>query len=118
MQGIIYSIKGLLSFNNFPLLTILANIFWGCALGKILVTPSDELDGSIFIKALLTIGTCIFASYLMCLRRALNGINRNASGRLRPFLREAILCAFLNIFILLTSIMLFFVKSRFLLVSV
>ena len=33
MQGIIDSIKGAMSFNKLPILTILANVFWGLALG-------------------------------------------------------------------------------------
>jgi hypothetical protein len=36
MHTIIYPIKGTLSFSNFPLPTITANVFRGCALGKTL----------------------------------------------------------------------------------
>jgi hypothetical protein len=110
MQSIIYSFRETLSFNNFPLLTILANVFWGFALGKILITPGNELGGSILVKALLIIGTCLFANYLLCLRKAFKGINRNMNGKLRPFLREATLCAVLNACIFLFSMTLYFVK--------
>ena len=111
MQSIICSLKGVLSFNNFPVLTILANIFWGYALGKILATPGDEVGGSILIKGLLIVGTCLFANYLMCLRKAFQGINRNINGKLRPLLRDARLCAALNVLILVLSLTLFFIKS-------
>jgi hypothetical protein len=110
MQSIIYSLKGYLSFKNFPILTILANVFWGYALGKTLVTPSDELGGSLLIKVFLIIGTCLFANYLMCLRKAFRGVSRNSNGKLRPILREASLCAVLNFSIFSVAITLFFIK--------
>lgn len=110
MQSIIYSVKETLSLNKFPLLTILANVFWGYALGKILVTPGDELGGSILIKVFLIIGTCVFGNYLLCLRKAFEGINRTAKGKFRPFLRDAIHCAVLNGAIFLLTITLFFIK--------
>jgi hypothetical protein len=110
MQSIIYSLKATLTFNKFPLLTILTNIFLGYAFGKILATPGNELGGSILIQAFLIIGTCLFANYLLCLRKAFKGINRNINGKLRPFLREAMLCAFLNVSMFVISITLFFVK--------
>lgn len=112
MHDIIYSLKATLSFNNFPVLTIMANVFWGYALGKILVTPGNELGGSLLIKVFLIIGTCLFANYLFCLRKAFKGIKRNTKGKLRPFLREAASCAFLNAFILVLSLTLFFIKSQ------
>ncbi len=112
MQSIIYSLRRTLSFDNFPVLTVLANIFLGLALGKILVTPGDELGGSLLIKALMTIGACLFANYLMCLRKAFKGISRNTNGRLRPLLRDAILCAALNTGVFLLSVTLFCVKPH------
>jgi hypothetical protein len=112
MQSIIYSLKATLTINRFPLLTILANIFLGYAFGKILVTPGSEVGGSILIQLFLIIGTCLFANYLLCLRRAFKGITRNVNGKLRPFLREAILCAGLNVFIFLLAITLFFIKPH------
>ncbi len=67
------------------------------------------------VKTLLIIGTCLFANYLMCLRKAFKGINRNPNnGKLRPFLREAALCAILNACIFIFSTMLFFIKPYFL----
>ncbi len=110
MQRIFYSLAGTLSINKFPLLTVLANIFLGYALGKILMTPGSELGGNILIKAFLVIGTCLFANYLMCLRKAFKGITRNIDGKLRPFLREALLCAALNGLVFLLSIASFFIK--------
>ncbi|PKN30621.1 MAG: hypothetical protein CVU64_02465 [Deltaproteobacteria bacterium HGW-Deltaproteobacteria-21] len=112
MQSIIYSLKATLTFNKFPLLTILANIFLGYAFGKILVTPGNEVGGSILIQAFLIIGTCFFANYLLCLRKAFKGINRSTNGKLRPFLREALLCGALNVCIFLPCIALFFIKSH------
>jgi hypothetical protein len=115
MQEIIHSIKRTLSLNKFPILTILANVFFGLALGKILVIPGNELGGSVLVETLLIIGACLFANYLMCLRRAFKGINRNPSnGKLRPFLREAALCAILNACIFVLSLTLFIIKPYFL----
>ncbi|RJR34560.1 MAG: hypothetical protein C4576_26125 [Desulfobacteraceae bacterium] len=111
MQSIIYSLKATLTFNKFPLLTILANIFLGFAFGKILVTPSDEVGGSILIQVFLIVGTCLFANYLLCLRKAFKGISRTTKGRLRPYLREAALCAALNVSIFLPAIVLYFFKA-------
>jgi hypothetical protein len=114
MQSIIYSLKAKLTINKFPLMTILANVFLGYAFGKILATPGNELGGSILIQVFLIIGTCLFANYLLCLRKAFKGINRNSNGKLRPLLREAVLCAILNISIFVPSITLFFVKPHIL----
>lgn len=113
MQSILCSIKGVLAFNNFPVLTVLANVSWGYALGKILATPGDEVGGSFLIKALLIVGTCLFANYLLCLRKAFQGVNRTVNGKLRPLLREARRCAALNVLILVVSLTLFFLKSHF-----
>jgi hypothetical protein len=112
MKNIIDSLKKNLTFNNFPYLTILANVFLGYALGRIFMTPGGELGESMLTKAFLIIGTCFFFNYLLCLRKAFLGIIRNANGKLRPFLREAMLCAGLNAFIFVLSITLFFVKSH------
>ncbi len=112
MQTILYSLKKTLTFNNFPYLTILANVFLGYALGRIFMTPAEELGASLMTKVSLIIGTCLFANYLYCLRQASAGIIRNTRGKLRPFLREGLLCAALNAFIFVLSLTLFFVKSQ------
>ncbi len=115
MQDIIHSIKTTLVLNKFPALTILANVFFGLALGKILTMPGNELVGSALVKTLLIIGTCLFANYLMCLRKAFRGITRNPNnGKLRPFLKEAVHCAMINASAFLLSIMLFIIKPHFL----
>jgi hypothetical protein len=114
MQNIIYSLKRTLSFDNFPLLTVLANVFLGFALGKILVTPGDGLGGNLLIKVFLIVGTCLFANYLVCLRKAFTGINRTTNGKLRPLLRDALHCAILNGCIFLLCVSLFFIKSTIL----
>ena len=114
MHDIIYSLKATLSFNNFPVLTIMANVFWGYALGKILVTPGNELGGSILIKVFLIIGTCLFFNYLLYTRKAAKGITCNPCGKIRPLLKELCLCAALNGFMLLLSLSFFFFKSLYL----
>ena len=114
MQGIIDSIKGAMSFNKLPILTILANVFWGLALGKIFITPGNELVGSLLVKVLMIMGTCLFANYLMCLRKAFKGISRNpTTGKLRPFLRDAAQCAVLNACVFIFAMTLFFIKPYF-----
>jgi hypothetical protein len=114
MQSLIYSLRRTLSFQNFPMLTVLANIFLGFALGKTLVTPSDELGGSMLIKVFLIVGTCLFANYLMCLRRAFKGISRATNGKLRPLLRDGLRCSALNAVILAACLALFFLKPHIL----
>lgn len=115
MQEIIHSIKGTVSHNKLPILTILTNVFFGLALGNIFITPGVELGGSALVKILLIIGTCLFANYLICLRKAFKGINRNPNnGRMRPFLREAVHCGVLNACIFLISMTFFFIKPYFL----
>jgi hypothetical protein len=112
MKYIIYSLKKNLTFDNFPYLTILANLFLGYALGRIFMTPGGELGESLLTKVFLVIGTCFFFNYLLCLRKAFTGIIRNANGRLRPFLRDAVACAGLNALIFVLATTLFFLKSN------
>ena len=115
MQGIIHSIKGTVSFNKLPILTILANVCWGLALGKIFITPGNELIGSVLVKVLIIVGTCLFANYLLCLRKAFKGVNRNpTTGKLRPFLRDAAQCAVLNACVFVFAMTLFIIKPYFL----
>ncbi len=111
MRTILSSMKSNLSFEKFPYLTILSNVFLGYALGSMLITPGDEITKSLVIKVLLIIGTCFFANYLMCLRKAARGITRSIQGKLRPFLKEAFLCAALNAAVLFVSLTLFILKS-------
>ncbi len=112
MRAIIFFLKRNLAFNNFPVLTILANIFLGLALGRIFITSGADLGESVLTKVFLIIGTCFFGNYLLCVRKASQGINRNTNGKLRPFLREAILCAALNAVVLAVSVTLFFLKTH------
>jgi hypothetical protein len=112
MQTTISFLRINFPFGKFPYLTILSNTFLGYALGSILITPGDEMTESIVIKVLLILGTCFFANYLVCLRKAASGITRSIRGKLRPFLKEALLCAALNAAVLLLSITLFFFKCH------
>jgi hypothetical protein len=114
MQRIFSYLHWKFTINKFPYLTILSNIFLGFAFGRILVTPGDDLSENTFVKAFLVIGACLFFNYLGCIRKAWKGIIRDIHGRLRPFLREALFCAALNGFILIFSLSLFFLKSRYL----
>ena len=97
-----------------PYLTILSNVFLGFAFGRIVVMPAEELIGSVFIKMFLIIGTCLFFSYLLFTRKAARGITCCPSGKIRPFLRESLLCAAVNGLIFLLSLSLFFFKSYYL----
>jgi hypothetical protein len=101
-------------FEKFPYLTFLSNIFLGFALGKIIISPGDELPKNILIKVLLIIGACLFWNYLLCVRKAGRGITRNIHGRMRPLFREALLCAYLNASIFIISMSLFFFKLLYL----
>jgi hypothetical protein len=112
MRAIISFLRMPFSFEKFPYLTILSNSFLGYALGSILITPGEEVTQSVVIKVLLIVGTCFFANYLVCLRKAASGITRSIKGKLRPFLKEAFLCAALNAAVLLISLSLFFLKSH------
>ena len=94
-----------------PYLTILSNVFLGFALGRIVMTPAEELIESVPIKVLLIVGTCLLFNYLLCVRKATKGITCCASGKIRPFLKELFICAAVNAFILFLSLGLFFFKS-------
>ena len=98
-----------------PYLTILSNVFLGFAFGRMVVTPAEELVGSLPIKVFLIVGTCLFFSYLLSTRKAARGITCCPSGKLRPVLRELRLCAATNAFIFLLSMSLFFFKSQYVL---
>lgn len=111
MQKILFALRTNLTFEKFPYLTILSNVFLGFALGRILILSGDEMAGNVWIKIFLIIGTCLFSNYLLCVRKAASGITRTISGKLRPFLKEAVLCAVLNGCILFLSISLFFFKT-------
>ncbi|HSR11639.1 MAG TPA: hypothetical protein VLS90_09335 [Thermodesulfobacteriota bacterium] len=111
MEKIISLLKKDLSYKQFPYLSILANVFLGYALGKILITPGDEMPDHLLIKVFLILGTCFFANYLLCVKKAAGGIIRTAKGKLRPALKEAFLCAALNAFIFVAAISLFLIKS-------
>jgi len=114
MNTIAMFLKRYFRFEKFPYLTILSNTLLGYALGSILITPGDEVTGSLAIKILLILGTCFFANYLLCLRKAASGITRSIQGKLRPILKEGLLCAALNAAVLFLSLTLFFFKSQYL----
>jgi hypothetical protein len=114
-QKILSFIRPEIAPDRFPYLTILSNVFLGFAFGRIVVMPAEELIESVSIKVLLIIGTCLFFNYVLCVRKAAKGITCSPSGKIRPFLREVLLCAATNAFIFLLSLSLFFFKSRYLL---
>lgn len=114
MQTMIYFLKKNFTSDKFPCLTIVANVFLGYAFGKILTTPADELGDDLFTKMFLILGACLFGNYLLCVRKASRGINRTLQGKLRPFLKDALLCAALNGVMLFLATALFFFKVRFL----
>ncbi len=99
---------------RFPYLTILSNVFLGFAFGRIVIMPAEELIESISIKALLIIGTCLFFNYLLCVRKTAKDVTCSPSGKIRPFLREVLLCAAINAIIFLLSLSLFFFKCYYL----
>jgi hypothetical protein len=70
------------------------------------------LVASIPIKAFLIVGTCFFSSYVLSTRKAAKGINSFNGGKIRPALRESLLCVATNGFIFLLSMSLFFLKSQ------
>ncbi len=111
MQRMLFALRTNMTFEKFPYLTILSNIFLGLALGRILILSGDEMAGNIWIKIFLIIGACLFSNYLLCVRKAASGITRTISGKLRPFLKEAVVCAILNGCILFLSMSLFFFKT-------
>ncbi len=95
-------------------LTILSNFFLGFAFGRTVVMPVEELIESVSIKFFLIIETCLFSSYLLSARKAAKGSICCPSGKIRPVLRELLLCTATNAFILLLSLSLFFFKSYYL----
>ncbi len=112
MRTVIAFLSVYFSFEKFPYLTVISNAFLGYALGSILITPGNEMTESVVIKGLLIVGTCFFANYLVCLRKAASGITRSIKGKIRPFLKEAFLCAALNAAVLFISLSLFFLKAH------
>jgi hypothetical protein len=114
MRTILYRLKTSFTFDKFPYLSVFSNIFLGYGLGRILMTASDDLGENLWIKAFIIVGTCLFFNYLSCLRKAAKGVTRTTRGKIRPFLREAFLCAGLNGFVLILTLGLFFFKSLYL----
>ena len=114
-QKILSFIRPEITPDRFPYLTILSNVFLGFAFGRIVMMSAEELIESVSIRVFLIIGTCLFFNYLLCARKAAKGVTCSPSGKIRPFLREVLLCAAMNAFILLLSLSLFFFKSRYLL---
>ena len=114
-QKILSFIRPEVTPDRFPYLTILSNVFLGFAFGRIVTMPAGELIESVSVKVFLIIGTCLFFNYLLCARKAVKGITRSPGGKIRPFLREVLLCAAVNAFIFLLSLSLFFFKSHSLL---
>ncbi len=112
-QKVISLIRAKITPERFPYLTILSHIFLGLSLGRILVVPAEELAESISIKFFLIIGACLFFDYLLCVRKAAKGIICCPGGKIRPSLKELLLCAAVNAIILLLSMGLFFFKSRY-----
>ncbi len=112
MEKMLSLLKKDLPYDKFPILSVLSNVFLGYAFGKILVTPGEEMGQSLLIQIFLIIGTCLFINYLLLVRKAASGVNRTVRGKLRPFLKEAILCAALNASIFVVSITLFLVKAQ------
>ncbi len=113
MENMVSWIRGNLTFNNFPYLTMASNVFLGFGFGKIIATPAEDLTQSLLIKVLLIIGTCLFFHYLLCVRKVAKGISRNTQRKLRPFLKEVFLCGALNGLIFLLALSLFFYKSLY-----
>ena len=72
---------------------------------------AEELIESVSIKVFLIVGACFFFSYLLSIRKAAKGITCCPNGKIRPFLRELLLCAAVNASIFLLSLGLFFFKS-------
>ncbi len=114
-QKILSFIRPEIAPGRFPYLTILSNVFLGFAFGRIIIMPAEELTESVSIRALLIIGTCLFCNYLLCVRKTAKGVTCSPSGKIRPFLREVLLCTAINALIFLLSVSLFLLKSHFLL---
>ncbi len=114
-QKILSFIRPEIAPGRFPYLTILSNIFLGFAFGRIIIMPAEELTEDVFIKVLLIIGTCLFFNYLLCVRQTAKGVACGLNGKIRPFLKEVLLCAAMNAFIFLLSLSFFFFKSQYLL---
>ncbi len=113
-QKIISLIKVKLTPDRFPYLTILSNVFLGFAFGRIVVMPAEDLTESVSTRVFLIIGTCLLFNYLLCTRKAAKGITCSPNGKIRPFLKELLLCAAINAFIFILSLSLFFFKSQYL----
>lgn len=92
------------------LLSVLSGVFFGLALGRILVTAGSDLPGNYLIQGFLIAGACLFSSYLVYLRQAARGIIRTPQGKLRPQLREMVLCAALNGTMLILAVGFFIIK--------
>ncbi len=114
-QKILPFIRPEITPDRFPYLTILSNVFLGFAFGRIVMMPAADLIESVSVKIFLIVGTCLFFNYLLCARKAAKGINRTPGGKIRPFLREVLLCAAVNAFIFVLATSLFFFKSLYLL---
>jgi hypothetical protein len=111
MQKLFSLVRTNFTSDKYPYLTIISNIFFGLGVGRIIALPADELSDNLPVKILLIVGTCLFFNYITWLRKASKGVRRTTSGRFRPLLREAMLCAALNAFVLLSSLSLFFLKA-------
>ncbi len=114
MRKVVFFLKSNFTFERYPYLTVLSNVFLGYSFGRIVITPGDELSNSLLIKVLLILGTGLFFKYLFCLRRAFTGVTRTIDRKIRPLLREALLCAGLNALIFLIALSFFFYKSLYL----
>ncbi len=114
-QNFVSLIRAKLTPDKLPYLTILSNVFLGFALGRIIVMPGEELLESVSVRVFLIIGTCLFFDYLLCARKAAKGTTCTPSGKMRPLLRELLLCAAVNASVCLLSLSLFFFKSHHLL---
>jgi hypothetical protein len=96
MQKVLDTFSILRSGDIVRYFSILSIVCLGYAFGRILMVPGPELSGSRPVQALLIAGTCLFAQYLLYLRKSCGGVNRGPGGCIRPALKELLLCGGLN----------------------